>query len=393
MTAETMLDLHLVFTSPSMLRCGEKASMQPCSVLQHRAARMTGAVHSPSLRPRPLAPDCQSNAKARKSAWRSRGSNPCVACARAMLHTVKEGAWSERPELKAFPSEPGSMRSNSKRFPWGELWRAAVALFAALCDNGIEPTVEQVPAPQRFGSTRMTICRYRHHARNTCKHSAPNAQQTSKPRMKARSEVSKEPCHRDLQGVSVNMHSSGPQWPWCPFENQSLPRVTGGSCNSADVRDVQVCTEATQLPSRLWDFRGNPARNASWHIWETWSFEMSWPKRVGVSPFQTSHETEQCVPEAYAICQLCSTGDNHRLPWQNLASGGTLAPGQYWWHCLLFMEEAIHGLVTSFCGRDSPEEWFEAQDLLPRKQLTSSMTKTIKAVADRTPACRCRLVQ
>lgn len=36
---------------------------------------------------------------------------------RAMLHTVKEGAWSER-----------------------ELWRAAVALFAALCDNGIEPT-------------------------------------------------------------------------------------------------------------------------------------------------------------------------------------------------------------------------------------------------------------
>ena len=197
----------------------------------------------------------------------------------------------------------------------------------------------------------MTICRYRHHARNTCKHSAPNAQQTSKPRMKARSEVSKEPCHRDLQGVSVNMHSSGPQWPWCPFENQSLPRVTGGSCNSADVRDVQVCTEVTQLPSRLWDFRGNP------------------------------------------VCQLCSTGDNHRLPWQNLASGGTLAPGQYWWHCLLFMEEAIHGLVTSFCGRDSPEEWFEAQDLLPRKQLTSSMTKTIKAVADRTPACRCRLVQ
>ena len=31
----------------------------------------------------------------------------------------------------------------------GELWRAALALFASLCDEGVEPTVDQLPAAQR----------------------------------------------------------------------------------------------------------------------------------------------------------------------------------------------------------------------------------------------------
>ncbi|CAE7939817.1 unnamed protein product [Symbiodinium sp. KB8] len=156
MTAETMLDLHLVFTSPSMLRCLAPSLLTASQTL------------------------------------------------RAMLHTVKEGAWSER-----------------------ELWRAAVALFAALCDNGIEPTVEQV-------NLAIEICK--------------------------------------------------------------------------EARAIRPMFEMYKSARRLPSFRPDYG-----------TFE-------------------------------------------NLASGGTLAPGQYWWHCLLFMEEA--------------------QDLLPRKQLTSSMTKTIKACSD-----------
>ncbi|CAE7193532.1 unnamed protein product [Symbiodinium sp. CCMP2456] len=155
MTAETMLDLHLVFTSPSMLRC--------------------------------LAPTLLTASQA----------------LRAMLHAVKEGAWSER-----------------------ELWRAAVALFAALCD-GMEPTVEQV-------NLAIEICK--------------------------------------------------------------------------EARAIRPMFEMYKSARRLPSFRPDYG-----------TFE-------------------------------------------NLASGGTLAPGQYWWHCLLFMEEA--------------------QSLLPRKQLTSSMTKTIKACSD-----------
>eukprot|EP00439_Symbiodinium_sp_Y106_P032738 s4939_g3.t3 len=142
----------------------------------------------------------------------SASMQPCLApslltatqALRAMLHAVKEGAWSER-----------------------ELWHAAVALFASLCDDGVEPTVEQV--------------------------------------------------------------------------------------NLA----IEICKEARVIRPM---------------------FEMYKSARR-LSSFRPDHET-----------------------FENLASGATLAPGQYWWHCLRFMEEA--------------------QVVLPRKLLSSSITKTIKACSD-----------